>query len=72
MPYICEKCGKGKMTGMNVSHSHRRTKRIFLPNLQNVTVVEGVGKKHKRLCTRCIRSLYKPEKTKKIRDEAPA
>ncbi len=30
----CQITGKRPLVGMNVSHSHRRTKRRFLPNLQ--------------------------------------
>ncbi len=30
----CQITGKRPMVGMNVSHSHRRTKRRFYPNLQ--------------------------------------
>ena len=30
----CHVCGKGPSVGHNVSHSKRRTKRRFLPNLQ--------------------------------------
>lgn len=33
----CELTGMGVMVGNNVSHSHRKTKRRFLPNLQKVT-----------------------------------
>jgi large subunit ribosomal protein L28 len=33
MSRICEITGKKVMTGNNVSHSKRRTKRKFLPNL---------------------------------------
>jgi len=33
MSRICEITGKKVMTGNNVSHSKRRTKRRFLPNL---------------------------------------
>ena len=36
MPRMCEVTGKKTQVGMNVSHSHRRTKRTFLPNLQNM------------------------------------
>ena len=32
----CAVCGKGPQTGFTVSHSHRRTKRSFRPNLQSV------------------------------------
>jgi len=31
---ICEITGKGAMTGNNVSHSNRKTKRRFSPNLR--------------------------------------
>ena len=34
MASVCEVCGKGPSWGMSVSHSHRRTKRRFDPNIQ--------------------------------------
>lgn len=34
MSRICELTGKRPITGNNVSHSNRKTKRRFLPNLQ--------------------------------------
>lgn len=34
----CELTGKGAQTGHKVSHSNRKTKRRFLPNLCNVTL----------------------------------
>ena len=34
MSRFCELSGKGPVSGNNVSHSNRRTKRRFLPNLQ--------------------------------------
>lgn len=53
--YICDRCQKGRQVGMNVSHSHRRTKRKTLPNLHVMTVrVEGKNKTM-RLCTKCLR-----------------
>ena len=39
MSRICELTGKGRLVGMNVSHAHNRTKKTFLPNLQNVTLM---------------------------------
>ena len=39
MSRICELTGKGRQTGHNVSHANNRTKRVFLPNLQNVTLL---------------------------------
>lgn len=34
----CEITGKGVMTGNNVSHANNRTRRRFLPNLQEVSL----------------------------------
>ena len=39
MSRICELTGKGRMVGNNVSHANNKTKRTFLPNLQNVTLI---------------------------------
>ncbi|AEI37791.1 MAG: 50S ribosomal protein L28 [Zymomonas mobilis subsp. pomaceae] len=39
MSRICELTGKGRQVGNNVSHANNRTKRTFLPNLQNVTLI---------------------------------
>ena len=38
----CELTGKGPMTGNNVSHANNKTKRRFLPNLQEVTLASDV------------------------------
>ncbi|MBI4273834.1 MAG: 50S ribosomal protein L28 [Rhizobiales bacterium] len=35
----CELTGKTALTGHKVSHSNRKTKRRFLPNLVNVTMI---------------------------------
>ncbi|MFA5989771.1 MAG: 50S ribosomal protein L28 [Sphingomonas sp.] len=39
MARICELTGKGRQVGNNVSHANNKTKRTFLPNLQNVTLL---------------------------------
>lgn len=40
----CELTGKGVQVGHNVSHSNRKTKRRFLPNLQVASVLsEALG-----------------------------
>ena len=36
MPKVCQVTGKKTEVGMNVSHSHRRTKRTFKPNIQTL------------------------------------
>ncbi|WP_292312257.1 50S ribosomal protein L28 [Marivivens sp.] len=38
----CELTGKGPMSGNNVSHAKNRTRRRFLPNLQDVTLISDV------------------------------
>lgn len=35
----CELTGKGVLTGNNVSHAHNKSRRRFLPNLCNVTLI---------------------------------
>jgi large subunit ribosomal protein L28 len=39
MPWRCELTGKTRQIGHRVSHSNRKTKRRFLPNLINVTLM---------------------------------
>jgi large subunit ribosomal protein L28 len=39
MSRVCELTGKGRQVGHNVSHANNKTKRVFLPNLQTVTLI---------------------------------
>ncbi|MBU2444268.1 MAG: 50S ribosomal protein L28 [Bacteroidetes bacterium] len=52
----CEICGKGPVTGNNVSHAHNRTRRRWLPNLQKVRAKVGKSVKSINVCTSCIKS----------------
>jgi len=52
----CYICDKSKQTGMQVSHSHIRTKRTWKPNLQKVRIIENGTTKRALVCTRCLRS----------------
>ena len=59
MSRICELTGKGRQVGHNVSHANNKTKRTFLPNLQNVTLLSdllGEGVKL-RVSTHGLRSV---------------
>lgn len=56
MASYCEACGKKTVTGMNVSHSHLKTKRTWKPNVQRVRVVVDGEVKRMNVCTRCLRS----------------
>ena len=61
MSQVCEKCKKGPTTGHNVSHSVRRTKRRFLPNLITKKVMDlktGVTQKMK-ICAKCLKTSSK-------------
>ena len=41
MARICTVCGKGPITGHNVSHANNRTNRRWYPNLQTVRIHGG-------------------------------
>lgn len=55
----CELTGKGVMTGNNVSHALNRTRRRFLPNLLNVTLLsEALARPVKlRICAAALRTV---------------
>ena len=56
MAAVCEVCGKHPSWGMSVSHSHRRTKRRWNPNIQRVRAVVSGSAKRINVCTGCIKS----------------
>ncbi|NOZ91973.1 50S ribosomal protein L28 [bacterium 3DAC] len=58
----CDICGKGTMFGHNVSHSNRRTKRVFKANLRKVRVIENGKKKTIKVCMKCYKRLLKEGK----------
>ena len=41
---------------MSVSHSHRRTKRLWLPNLQKVSILVKGKKLKEYVCTKCLKA----------------
>ena len=55
----CANCGKGVMFGHNVSHSKRRTQKIFKPNLHSSRIDTGNGFVRIKLCTKCLRTFKK-------------
>lgn len=56
MAAICMVCGKKPSFGMAVSHSHRRTKRRWNPNIQRVRALVGGHPKRIDVCTSCIKA----------------
>ena len=56
MAAVCEVCGKHPSFGMNVSHSHRRTKRRWNPNIQRIRAIVDGSPKRLHVCTGCIKA----------------
>lgn len=56
MSNVCEICGKKPSTGFNVSHSHKKTKRRWEPNLQKVRVIVDGHPRTVKVCSRCLKT----------------
>lgn len=56
MAKFCEVCEKGVMTGHKVSHSNRKSNRLWSPNVQRVHVLKDGIPTHLNVCTRCLHS----------------
>jgi large subunit ribosomal protein L28 len=59
MSRVCELTGKGPMSGNNVSHANNKTRRRFLPNLNDTTLQsEALGRGFKlRISAAALRSV---------------
>ena len=55
----CQITGKGVLTGNNVSHANNKTRRRFLPNLQDTSLLSDIlgAPVRMRLSTRGIRTV---------------
>ena len=55
----CQMTGKGVLSGNNVSHANNTTRRRFLPNLQEISLLsDALGSSVRmRLSTRAIRTV---------------
>ncbi|MCB0974416.1 MAG: 50S ribosomal protein L28 [Actinobacteria bacterium] len=56
MPAVCSICDKKPGTGMKVSHSHRRSKRRWNPNIQRIRAIVDGTPRRVHVCTRCIKA----------------
>jgi len=57
MAAVCEICGKKPGFGNSVSHSNRKTRRRWNPNIQRVRAVSGGGGTRRlHACTGCIKA----------------
>ena len=55
MSKVCDVCGKGPLVGNQISHSDHKTKRRWMPNLQNARVLLPNGTVvRKRVCVSCL------------------
>ncbi len=50
----CDVCGKGPMYGNNVSHSHRKTRTRWEPNLKKVKAIVDGQVKSMKICMDCL------------------
>ena len=69
MAAVCQVCGKHPSFGHNISHSHRRTKRRWNPNIQRIRAVVNGSTKRIDVCTSCIKAgkVTKPVKASSTR-----
>ena len=61
MSRVCEISGKNVMSGNSVSHAKNRTRRKFLPNLQNVKLFSKSLDKfiNMKICVRSLKTVEK-------------
>jgi large subunit ribosomal protein L28 len=59
----CDMCGRGPGFGHNVSHSKRRTNRMFRINIQRQTIYKDGKPSKVNICTRCLRTMHKEART---------
>ncbi len=55
MAKVCAICGKRPISGNNISHAHNKTRRRWLPNLQNVRAQIDGRIQRLRVCATCIK-----------------
>ena len=52
----CAICDKGAHFGIKVSHSHRRSNKMWKSNIKSVRVKVNGAVKRMNVCTRCLRA----------------
>ncbi len=56
MAQKCDVCGKKPIVGFKVSHSNRKTKRRWLPNLHKMKVLVDGKVKKINVCMKCLKA----------------
>lgn len=81
MSYICDNCEKKGTFGSQQRHGRgvagkrwkkraQETKRMFMPNLQKVSFIEGGKKVSMKLCTNCLKRFKKDGRIKSYSSNA--
>ncbi|MGB9621499.1 MAG: 50S ribosomal protein L28 [Brevinematia bacterium] len=52
----CDFCGKGTIFGHNVSHSNKKTRRIWKANIQRKKVTINGITKYIHICSKCLKA----------------
>jgi large subunit ribosomal protein L28 len=53
---VCDICGKKPQFGFNVSHSHKKTKRRWTPNVHKMRIIVDGNPRNARVCSKCLKS----------------
>lgn len=54
---VCSVCGKKPLVGYNVSHSKKKTKRRYLPNIQKIKTIDDKGTVSRvYVCAKCLKA----------------
>lgn len=56
MSRICQVCGKRQHAGNSVSHSNKKTRRVWRPNIQRLLVEVQGARQRRYVCTQCLKS----------------
>lgn len=52
----CSVCDKGVSFGIKLSHSHRRSNRMWKPNIKRVKAMVNGSPQYIHVCARCLRA----------------
>jgi len=52
----CFVCEKKPGTGHKISHSHIKTKRKWMPNIQKIKILVEGEKRREYVCTKCLKA----------------
>ncbi|HWC32729.1 MAG TPA: 50S ribosomal protein L28 [Actinomycetota bacterium] len=56
MAAVCEICGRQPGFGKQVSHSHRRSNRRWVPNVQKIRAVVNGTPRRVHVCAKCLKA----------------